>query len=131
VILTFIRLGNQWGYLSLVTDAYSRLIMGYCLRTDMTTQGCLEALGMALQNRNYPGSLLSIFRQGITILREQYVRILTCNAIAISMTQNGDPYENALAERVNGILKEEFNLCSNLKQFCTSPSANSIWYTCL
>jgi len=113
--ITFIRMGNHWGYLSLVTDAYSRKIMGYSLRTDMTTQGCLEALRMALGNRMYPHqSLIHHSDRGSQYCSSQYVQLLADNRIAISMTQNGDPYENALAERMNGILKGEFNLYSNL-----------------
>ena len=112
--MTFMRLGNQWGYLSLVTDAYSRQIMGYCLRTDMTTQGCMEALQMALGNRKYPQEpLIHHSDRGSQYCSQQYVQLLTDNGIAISMTQNGDPYENALAERMNGILKTEFNLYSS------------------
>jgi putative transposase len=112
--MTFIRLGNQWGYLSLITDAYSRKIMGYCLRTDMTAEGCVEALQMALNNRMYPReSLMHHSDRGSQYCSAPYVQLLTDNRIAISMTQNGDPYENALAERMNGILKGEFNLCSN------------------
>ena len=116
--ITFIRLGNQWGYLSLITDAYSRQIMGYCLRTDMTAQGCVEALQMALGNRTYPHeSLMHHSDRGSQYCSSPYVRLLTENRIAISMTQNGDPYENALAERMNGILKAEFNLYSNQYNF--------------
>lgn len=114
--MTFIRLGNQWGYLSLITDAYSRKIIGYCLRTDMTAEGCMEALQMALRNRVYPWeSLIHHSDRGSQYCSAPYVQLLTDNRIAISMTQNGDPYENALAERMNGILKGEFNLNSNLQ----------------
>jgi transposase InsO family protein len=109
--ITFIRLSNQWGYLSLITDAYSRKIMGYSFRTDMTTQGNIEALQMALSNRQYPGlTLIHHSDRGSQYCSNAYVGILEKNRITISMTQNGDPYENALAERMNGILKVEFNL---------------------
>jgi putative transposase len=111
--MTFIRLGNQWGYLSLVTDAYSRQIMGYCLRADMTTEGCVEALQMALNNRKYPREpLIHHSDRGSQYCSQQYVELLRANGIAISMTQQGDPYENALAKRINGIIKAEFNLYS-------------------
>jgi transposase InsO family protein len=112
--MTYIRMGNQWGYLSLITDAYSRKIMGYCLRTDMLAQGCVDALQMALDNRHYPNELLIHHSdRGSQYCSAVYVGLLQKNHIAISMTENGDPYENALAERVNGILKAEFNLYSN------------------
>jgi putative transposase len=111
--MTYIRMGNQWGYLSLITDAYSRRIMGYCLRMDMAAQGCVDALQMALGNRCYPNELLIHHSdRGSQYCSAAYVALLMNNRIAISMTENGDPYENALAERMNGILKAEFNLYS-------------------
>ncbi len=109
--MTYIRMGNQWGYLSLITDAYSRKIMGYCLRMDMLAQGCVDALQMALDNRSHPDSMLIHHSdRGSQYCSAAYVGLLMVNHIAISMTENGDPYENALAERMNGILKTEFNL---------------------
>ena len=112
--ITYIRMGNQWGYLSLITDAYSRKIMGYCLRMDLSAQGCIDALQMALANRLYAKrALIHHSDRGSQYCSADYVRILKENEISISMTENGDPYENALAERVNGILKTEFNLYSS------------------
>lgn len=109
--ITFIRLNNQWGYLSLITDAYSRKIMGYCFRTDMSAQGCVEALQMAIANRQYPDlPLIHHSDRGSQYCSSLYIELLVSNNIAISMTENGDPYENALAERMNGIIKSEFNL---------------------
>jgi putative transposase len=116
--ITYIRMGNQWGYLSLITDAYSRKIMGYCLRMDLSAQGCIDALKMALANRLYPRrALIHHSDRGSQYCSADYVRILKSHDIAISMTENGDPYENALAERVNGIIKTEFNLYSSLCGF--------------
>jgi transposase InsO family protein len=107
-------MGNQWGYLSLITDAYSRKIMGYCLRMDLSAQGCIDALQMALSNWIYvKRALIHHSDRGSQYCSADYVQILKENGIAISMTENGDPYENALAERVNGILKTEFNLYSS------------------
>lgn len=112
--ITYIRMGNQWGYLSLITDAYSRKIMGYSLRMDLSAQGCIDALQMALTSRLYPKrALIHHSDRGSQYCSADYVRILKEHDIAISMTENGDPYENALAERVNGILKTEFNLYSS------------------
>ena len=109
--ITYIRLLNQWGYLSLITDAYSRKIMGYCFRKDMSTQGCVMALQMALANRIYPrGALIHHSDRGSQYCSKEYVELLGSEQIAISMTESGDPYENALAERMNGIIKGEFNL---------------------
>jgi putative transposase len=109
--ITYIRVQNHWGYLSLVTDAYSRKIMGYCFRKDMSTQGCVIALQMALANRIYPlWVLIHHSDRGSQYCSKEYVELLANEGIAISMTESGDPYENALAERMNGIIKEEFNL---------------------
>lgn len=111
--ITYIRMAGQWSYLSLVTDAYSRKIMGYSLRTDMSAQGCQEALQMGLNNRRYAlQPLIHHSDRGSQYCSADYVRMLKDHNIAISMTQNGDPYENALAERMNGIIKSEFNLYS-------------------
>lgn len=111
--ITYIRLASQWGYLSLVTDAYSKRIMGHAFRADMTAAGCVEALEMALRNRMYAKTLIHHSDRGSQYCSKEYVKILTDNNIAISMTENGDPYENAIAERVNGIIKSEFSLHSS------------------
>ena len=88
--------------------------MGYCLRMDLSAQGCIDALQMALASRLYPKrALIHHSDRGSQYCCADYVRILKEHDIAISMTENGDPYENALAERVNGILKTEFNLYSS------------------
>ena len=108
--ITYIRLTNQWGYLSLITDAYSRKIMGYCFRTDLAAEGCIEALKMALKNRIYKEPFIHHSDRGSQYCSHQYVNLLLQNNCGISMTEKGDPYENALAERVNGIIKTEFNL---------------------
>lgn len=109
--ITYIGMPNQWAYLSLVTDAYSRKVMGFALRADMTTQGCIDALQMALDNRQYPlHELIHHSDRGSQYCSAAYVELLNKHRIAISMTQHGDPYENALAERMNGIIKSEFNL---------------------
>lgn len=116
--MTYIRIQHQWGYLSLITDAYSRKIMGYCLRTDMSAEGCVAALKMALSNRQYPEpSLIHHSDRGSQYCCKAYVELLASAGIAISMTENGDPYENALAERMNGIIKGEFNLYSTQLSF--------------
>jgi len=109
--ITYIRLINQFGYLSLITDAYSRKIMGYNFRKDLSAQGCIDALQMAFKARTYPlEELIHHSDRGAQYCSKDYVKLLVGNHVAISMTENGDPYENALAERVNGIIKTEFNL---------------------
>src|SRR5690606_26184878 len=109
--ITYIRFRGQWGYLSLVTDAYSKQIMGFCFRKDLSAQGCIEAIKMALGNRMYPeGALIHHSDRGSQYCSKAYVDVLLEGQVAISMTENGDPYENPVAERLNGILKADFNL---------------------
>ena len=115
--ITYVRLVNQWGYLSLITDAYSRRIMGFSFRQDLSAEGCLDALKMALDNRLYDQPLIHHSDRGSQYCSHKYVDLLLQNNIAISMTENGDPYENALAERINGIIKSEFNLYSSVLGF--------------
>lgn len=108
--ITYIRLLDKWGYLSLITDAYSRKIMGYCYREDMTTIGCVKALEMAVNNKKWIDlPLIHHSDRGTQYCSASYVEQLTNNKIAVSMTENRSPYENALAERINGILKNEFD----------------------
>lgn len=111
--ITYIRMIGQWGYLSLITDAYSRKIVGFSFRKDLSAQGCIDALQMALKGRLYTDTLIHHSDRGSQYCCKAYVDLLTSNQIGISMTENGDPYENALAERVNGILKSEFDLYSS------------------
>ncbi|MFI5154082.1 MAG: IS3 family transposase, partial [Chitinophagales bacterium] len=116
--MTFIRVRNQWGYLSLITDAYSRKIMGFAFRGDLLALGCLEALQMAYDHRSYGRqALIHHSDRGCQYCSKEYVDLLGSRNIAISMTQRGDPYENALAERMNGIIKSEFNLYSSQENF--------------
>jgi len=109
--ITYIQVGDGFCFLSLITDAYSRRIMGYCLYPTLEAQGCINALKMALANKvNYNGRHIHHSDRGSQYCSADYVGILQTAEIEISMTENGDPYENAIAERVNGILKYEFNL---------------------
>lgn len=119
--ITYIRVQNQWGYLSLITDAFSRKIMGYCFRLDMLALGPVAALQMALGARSFSGPLTHHSDRGAQYCSKDYVGLLQGERISISMTERGDPYENALAERMNGIIKSEFDLYSspvNLEQTC-------------
>lgn len=112
--ITYIRLTGGFAYLSLITDAYSKKITGYWLSKTLSAEGCLMALQMALKNRTHLlHPLIHHSDRGSQYCSKEYVELLTNHNIAISMTENGDPYENAIAERVNGILKTEFRLCSN------------------
>jgi putative transposase len=108
--ITYIRTLQGFNYLSLITDAYSRRIMGYALFQTLEAIGPLEALVMAVNERQKisPFILIHHSDRGVQYCSAEYVQILTNEKIAISMTQTGSPYENALAERVNGTIKNDF-----------------------
>jgi putative transposase len=106
--ITYIRLPKKhFAYLSLVTDAYSRKIVGFCMNADLSADGPLNALEMALKGRKEKLPLIHHSDRGVQYCALDYVDLLNDNTIAISMTQSGDPRDNAIAERVNGILKQE------------------------
>ena len=105
--ITYIVLVDGFAYLSLITDAYSRKIVGFYLSMDLSAEGCVKALNMALNNNPVLGKLIHHSDRGSQYCCSDYVKILNDIYIKISMTQNGDPKENAIAERVNGILKDE------------------------
>ncbi|MDM1350923.1 IS3 family transposase [Myroides marinus] len=108
--ITYIRTVSGFSYLSLLTDLYSRKIVGYCLYPSLEAVGCLNALKMAIAlNPLQTGqNLIHHSDRGVQYCSFEYTKLLLEHDIQISMTQNGNPYDNALAERVNGILKNEF-----------------------
>jgi transposase InsO family protein len=108
--ITYIKTDTGHEYLSLITDAYSKKIMGYELLDNLSASGPLKALDMALKNRKYTHNLIHHSDRGLQYCSTDYIAKLNENGIIISMTENGDPYENAIAERINGILKYEFLL---------------------
>jgi len=103
--ITYIRLEKSFAYLSLITDAYSHKIIGFYLCEDLSAKGCVLALKMALKSNPSHDNLIHHSDRGLQYCSHDYVSLLEENHIQISMTQNGDPLENAMAERVNGILK--------------------------
>lgn len=113
--ITYIRTEEGFGYLALITDAYSRKIMGYDFSGSLSAQGSLKALKMALKTKNYTGRLLHHSDRGLQYCSKEYTDLLKKNDINISMTEKYDPYENALAERMNRTLKEEFLLAEKFK----------------
>ena len=109
--ITFIWLQKEryFCYLSLITDMYSRKIVGYCLHQDLSVNGCVVALKMALKQRaNKSLALIHHSDRGVQYCCNTYVKLLQKNKVQISMTQTGDPKENAIAERVNKTIKGEF-----------------------
>lgn len=93
-----------------LTDAYSKKIMGFEVSVDMKARSTLNALEMGLNNRMYDEELIHHSDRGTQYCSSEYVSVLKKNNILISMTQDGSPYDNAIAERINRIMKEEFLL---------------------
>lgn len=107
--ITYWKITSGYLYISLITDAYSRKIVGYHVSKTMETAQTIQALKMALRTiQTKPDGLMHHSDRGFQYCAHQYTKLLHDNRILISMTENSDPYENALAERVNGILKEEY-----------------------
>ena len=107
--ITYVPCGRQYHYLSLVTDAYSHKIMGYHIADTLEAVHCKKALQMALAGRLYPThNLIHHSDRGIQYCSSSYTELLMQNNISISMTESGDPLDNAIAERINGIIKHEY-----------------------
>lgn len=107
--ITYIRTINGFLYLHLVTDAYSKKIMGWCLSENLNADHTINALRMAIRNAGCDlTGLIHHSDRGCQYCCERYVKLLQDKNIDISMTQSGDPRDNAIAERVNGILKTEW-----------------------
>jgi putative transposase len=115
--ITYLRIKEKTYYLHLITDAYSKKIVGYNLSDNLMACSTLEALKMAVSNRKYNKNLIHHSDRGLQYCSKEYTQYLSQSKILISMTQNYDPYENAIAERVNGILKEEFGLSEIFEDF--------------
>lgn len=108
--ITWLSIKNDYCYLHLITDAYSKKIMGYQVSDNLAAASTIKALEMALRNRKYTTPLIHHSDRGLQYCSAGYTKLLTDNNMNISMTQDGSPYDNAIAERVNGILKDEFGL---------------------
>ena len=114
--ITYIKTENGHNYLALVTDAYSKQIMGYKLDNHMRTSLCKEALAMAIKNRKYPKQkLIHHSDRGFQYCNPKYTEFAESNGITMSMTEQYDPYENAVAERINRTLKYEYGLKQTIK----------------
>ncbi|MEP7705095.1 IS3 family transposase, partial [Paraglaciecola sp. 25GB23A] len=105
-------------YLSLVTDAFSRKIVGYHVSNEMKASDVVKALEMAIQNRRYDHDAIHHSDRGLQYCSTLYQSVLETNNIRPSMTDGYDCYQNALAERINGILKQEFLIyqCNTLDE---------------
>lgn len=114
--ITYIKTEEGNCYLNMITDAYSRKIMGYAVDDNMETESMIEALKMAVTQRRDPlVSTIHHSDRGQQYCSKEYALMTTKNNIRLSMTENGDPYENALAERMNRTIKEEFGIDRKMK----------------
>jgi putative transposase len=109
--ITYLKTDEGNCYLNLVTDAYSRKIMGYSIADNMEAVEMKKAFQMAIKNKETGNTkLIHHSDRGLQYCSAEYTSIAKANNISISMTENSDPYENALAERMNKTMKEEFGL---------------------
>jgi len=108
--ITYIRTVKGFCYLALVTDLYSRKIVGYDISDSLELKGCLRALQKAQRQSRLKAGTIHHSDRGIQYCSNQYVKELEKKKMLISMTEENHCYENAVAERVNGILKGEFYL---------------------
>jgi transposase InsO family protein len=109
--ITYIKTDNAYAYLSIVTDIYSKKIMGWCIDDNMKVGMVKEALKMANKNRqHHTGEIIHHSDRGIQYCCPDYTEFAEKLGYKMSTTEKYDPYENAVAERINGILKYEFGL---------------------
>jgi transposase InsO family protein len=106
--ITYLRTKSGFCYLNLVTDSFSRKIMGYHVSPNLQAEECVKALKLAIKQRSYNTPTLHHSDKGLQYCSDEYQLVLEENLMICSMTDGYDPYQNALAERVNGILKDEF-----------------------
>ena len=121
--ITYIRILNGFAYLSIITDAYSHKIVGYKLHKTLHAQGAIDALIMAAEDEKKTDKLIHHSDRGIQYCCHDYVQMIEHANIQLSMTEKGDPYENAIAERVNGILKYEHGLKETFGSFDEAKNA--------
>ncbi len=115
--ITYIDTCEGFCYLVLITDLYSRKIVGWDLSQSLGIEGCQRAARMALSGIKTPTDLIHHSDRGLQFCSSGYVDILKKHNVEISMTEENHVYENAVAERINGILKAEFSLGHRLKSF--------------
>jgi putative transposase len=112
--LTYLRTREGWLYLALVTDVYSRAILGYDCSDSLESQGAQRALERALAKLPRGQSTVHHSDRGIQYCCTAYIQRLQQAGCRISMTEENHCYENAMAERLNGILKQEYGLGADL-----------------
>lgn len=114
--ITYLQTEEGNCYLNMITDAYSRKIVGYAVADNMEAENMVKALKMATVNKQHRHiSTIHHSDRGLQYCSQDYELLSDKNNIKLSMTENSDPYENALAERMNRTIKEEFGMDKKLK----------------
>ena len=119
--ITYVPFTKGFLYLSLITDAYSHKVLGYHLADNLESVHTTNALRMALESTNEPDKLIHHSDRGLQYCSSEYIELLNSRNIQISMTESGDPLENPIAERINGIIKNEY-----LKYFSITNKLNAM-----
>jgi transposase InsO family protein len=117
--ITYWEIGSKHVYISFITDAYFHKVVGYHVAETLEAVETIKALNMALKGLSGTYRLIHHSDRGSQYCCTSYVELLKKNKIQISMTENGDPRENAVAERINGIMKIEYlndHKVSNIEQ---------------
>lgn len=128
--ITYIETEAGFGYLSLITDAYSRFIVGYDFSTSLAVEGAQAALAMAIMSAD--GAVAGVIHhsdRGIQYTCKAYRQDLAQQDMLCSMGQTGNCYDNALAERMNGIVKQEYALGECFADFQQASRAvdEAVW----
>jgi transposase InsO family protein len=121
--ITYLRTAKGFVYLSLLTDMYSRKIVGWSVSKSLSIEGSVNALKKALRDNPVQNSLIHHSDRGVQYCSHAYVMLLKKKNISISMTEENHCYENATAERVNGILKDEYLLDRTFKDLSAAQKA--------
>lgn len=119
--ITYVPIKEDFAYLNLITDAYSHKIVGYKVARSLESTHTLEALKMAISSQKAAPGLIHHSDRGIQYCSSKYVDLLHKHGLTISMSETGDPLENAVAERINGIIKDEY-----LKHYCLTSLGDLI-----
>jgi putative transposase len=121
--ITYLRTRQKFVYLFLITDAYSRMIVGWKLSDSLAIESAMDALSMAIRQCLGTAGVIHHSDRGFQYCCPQYEKLLLENKMIISMTEENHCYENAMAERVNGILKDEFFLDEEMPDLRTAKRA--------
>lgn len=127
--ITFIDTERGDAYMHLITDAYSKMVMGYEVSHRMRAQDSLVSLHMAIKNRQYKSTCIHHSDRGLQYISKEYTEVIKSNRFVTSTTQDGSPYENAVAERINRIIKEEFGFDGVSRKIKDATQANVLMKT--